>query len=75
MDIDTEKLRQQIDQDKKEGDETRELNYTLMEHTAKDLRFNELMVAKLEAVVLDEFGGLPADLNLAKRKVEVTLTK
>ena len=71
MDVDTEKLREQIEQDKNDEDnDYRELNYTLMEHKAKELRFNELMVAKLSAVVQDEFAGLPADLKLAKRKLE-----
>ena len=71
LDVDTEKLREQIEQDRKNDDnDFRELNYELMEHKAKEVRFNELMVAKLDAIVQDEFAGLPADLKLAKRKFE-----
>ena len=51
-----------------EGD--KKLDYKALEEKANEIRLAEFQIAKMEQEIQTQFAGLPADLKLAKRKLD-----
>ena len=49
--------------------EMKQLHYTLMEQKSYDIKYNSLVIQQMASKVMDDFGGLPADLKQAKSKM------
>ena len=52
-----------------QNSEMKQLHYTLMEQKSYDIKYNSLVIQQMASKVMDDFGGLPADLKQAKSKM------
>ena len=68
LELNTEKLTQQMSMKRAQGEN--KLDYKALEEKANDIRLAELEIAKMEQQIQTQFAGLPADLKLAKRKLD-----
>jgi hypothetical protein len=66
--VNTAKIRQQISAERNSNEN--KLDYKGLEAKANEIRLAELQIAKMEQDIQQQFANLPADLKLAKRKLD-----